>query len=230
MALLTPILIAGLAFGAEVGFWELQRRKLQNAVDTAAYAAGTQLRSGVTDEAELKTFAKSVAEVGGYAAGEAGITLATPPASGAYAGNVSAVQVTLAHSIPRQFSRIYSGDPVEFIVTSTALVENGRPACILALSHGAPNSIVFAANSEVELEGCDVAANSIASNAIHLNSGAELDIECMSAVGGIKDDGADLELNDCGAPIENAAVTPDPYSDLTKPTAVMSQTCQNVDE
>jgi hypothetical protein len=89
---------------------------------------------------------------------------------------------------------------------------------------------VFAANSEVELEGCDVAANSIASNAIHLNSGAELDIECMSAVGGIKDDGADLELNDCGAPMENAAVTPDPYSNLTKPTAVMGQSCRNVDE
>lgn len=57
MALLTPLLIGGLAFGAEVGFWELEKRKLQNAADTAAHAAGTQLRSGITNDAALEAVA-----------------------------------------------------------------------------------------------------------------------------------------------------------------------------
>ena len=41
IAFMTPILIGGLAFGAEVGGWEMTKRRIQNAADTAAYAAGT---------------------------------------------------------------------------------------------------------------------------------------------------------------------------------------------
>ncbi|MEQ8936835.1 MAG: pilus assembly protein TadG-related protein, partial [Amphiplicatus sp.] len=47
LALLTPFIVGGLAFGAELGLWEQSRRKLQDAVDLSAHAAGTQLRSGV---------------------------------------------------------------------------------------------------------------------------------------------------------------------------------------
>lgn len=41
----TPIIIGGLAFGAELGGWQLTKRQIQNAAGTAAFAAGTQVRS-----------------------------------------------------------------------------------------------------------------------------------------------------------------------------------------
>ena len=45
-ALLFPVLVGGMALGAEAGYWYLSQRKLQQASDLAAYAAAVQLRSG----------------------------------------------------------------------------------------------------------------------------------------------------------------------------------------
>lgn len=230
LALLLPILIAGLAFGAEVGFWELQHRKLQNAADTAAYAAATQLRSGVTDSSQLKPFAKSVAEVSGYIAGDPGITVSTPPASGAYAGNASAVQVTLLHSIPRRFSKIYNSTPVEFTVQSTALVEQGRPACLLALSRTAPKAVNFTGSTSVTLSGCDVASNSIASNAVNMGgAAAHVETDCVSTVGGVSDAHSGIQFTNCPAALEGMPLTRDPYESLAEP-AEASQACQSASE
>ena len=47
MALMTPVIIGGLAFGAEVGGWELTKRQQQNAADTAAFAAATRWEATV---------------------------------------------------------------------------------------------------------------------------------------------------------------------------------------
>ena len=71
MALMTPVIIGGLAFGAEVGGWELTKRQVQNAADMAAFAAGTQVRSG-QDDATITAAALAVAEHSGYEGGSTG--------------------------------------------------------------------------------------------------------------------------------------------------------------
>lgn len=225
MALLTPVLIGGLAFGAEVGFWELQRRKLQNAVDTAAYAAGTQLRSGITDDDMLKSFAKPVAEKGGYVAGDAGITLSSPPSAGGYVGNASAVRVTLDHSIPRRFTGIFSSTPVAFTVISTVLVENGRPACVLSLSPTAASAIKVAGSTSVALTGCDIASNSISATSVTQGGSSSLTADCISTVG--ESNMTAVTLNDCPAPIEHAPITVDPYADVLEPDSSMACAATN---
>lgn len=226
MALLTPILIAGLAFGAEVGFWELQRRKLQNAVDTAAYAAATQLRSGVKDETTLKTFALDVAIEGGYKAGPAGIGLSNPPASGGYAGNADAIRVTLDHTIKRGFTGIFKADPIQFTVESTVLVRNGRPACVLSLNPTAASAIKVGGSTSVSLTGCDIAANSISSSSITQGGSSTLSADCISTVG--ESNMSSITLSDCPAPIEHAPVTADPYRDVPEPDASMG--CASVND
>lgn len=218
MALLTPVLIGGLAFGAELGFWELEKRKLQNAADTAAHAAGTQLRSGQTDDAILKAVARSVAEIGGYDGGDAHITLAQPPTSGAYAGNNQAVRLTLSQSIPRRFSAIYDSTPVSFTVRATALVNNGRPACVLALHPSASDAISTGGSTNVNLSGCDIAANSISSTAITATgNGSTVTADCISAVGNVSVNNT-YQLS-CPAPIANGPLTADPYASVPMPTA-----------
>ncbi|MBT8473321.1 MAG: hypothetical protein HKN14_09845 [Marinicaulis sp.] len=215
-AILTPVMIAGLAYGSEVGGWELSKRKLQNAADTAAFAAGTQLRSG-RPESELETAATLIAGEGGYDTATGTLTLASPPVSGAYAGDPNALHLTLRQPIERKFSKLIINDPVYVTVDATALVNNGRPACVLALSPTASGAVHVQGSTDVDLDGCDVAANSIASDAINMQGAAQLEADCLSAVGGVSTT-SNLDI-DCATPIENGPVTADPYRDRVQPTA-----------
>ncbi|MGE0408173.1 MAG: pilus assembly protein TadG-related protein [Amphiplicatus sp.] len=225
MALLMPILIGALAFGAEAGYWEFSRRHLQDAADVSAHAAATQLRSGVKSNSALKAVAKPVAERGGYHLGEAGITVATPPTSGAYAGNASAVQVFLDNAIPRRFTGIFTQTPVAFTVSAVALVSNGRPACILALNPTASATIAAGGSSDVTLTGCDLAANSTSPTSVLTTGGAvNIVTGCVSTVGGVYDSHDTITYTDCPGPIEYGPVTPDPYAGVPEPSVTG---CQN---
>lgn len=218
MAILTPVLIGGLAFGAEVGFWELEKRKLQNAVDTAAHAAGTQLRSGVTDDATLEAVAQAVAERAGYDGGNPNITLVQPPASGAYNGNNNALNVVITETIPRRFSAIYNDDPIVVNVDATALVSSGRPACVLALNRTASGAISTGGSTNVSLSNCDLATNSMSSSAVtSTGNGSSVTASCVSAVGNVTVNGT-YSLT-CPSPISNAPLTADPYANVPMPTA-----------
>jgi Flp pilus assembly protein TadG len=222
MAILTPVLIGGLAFGAEVGYWELEKRKIQNAADTAAHAAGTQLRSGITDDATLEAIALAIAEVGGFKGGDPNITLVQPPSSGAYSGNANALSVSLAGQISRKFSGIYSSTPIAYTATSTVLVNNGRPACVLALHPTTSGAISTGGSTNVALAGCDIAANSMSQSAItSTGNGSSVAAECISAVGNVSVNSTYNLV--CAAPIANSPKAPDPYSSVPEPTCASSQ-------
>ena len=225
LALLLPVLIGGLAFGAELGFWEAARRKLQNAVDVSAHAAATQLRSGVKNSATLKTVAMPIATYGGFTGTAADIDVATPPTSGSFAGNPSAVMVTLDHSIPRRFTGIFSTAPIVFSVSATALVSPGRPACVLSLHPTEDGAVAAGGSSDVTLTGCDIAANSVSPTAV-LTTGGSVNIVtgCITTVGGIYDSHDTITYTDCDAPIENGPITADPYGDVPEPNVTG---CQN---
>lgn len=226
MAILTPIIIAGLAFGAEYSYFEHQKRRLQNAADSAAFAAATQLRSGLTTT-EMRTAALTIAEESGYdnSAVGASLTLTSPPTSGAYAGDVGAVHVALSQTVDRKFSALYNSRGLVMPVEAVAQVRNGRPACVLALAPAAPEAIDVQGSTDVTLTGCDIAANSIASDALSMQGTAKLETDCISTVGTSVTTG-NLTLNDCPEPIENAPVTPDPYKDRPEPPAATTS-CQS---
>ncbi|MEE2690686.1 MAG: TadE/TadG family type IV pilus assembly protein [Pseudomonadota bacterium] len=225
LALLTPFIIGGLAFGAELGLWEQSRRKLQDAVDLAAHAAGTQLRSGIKNQDSLKAIARPIAELGGYRGDASGVHLSTPPDAGAYAGDPSAVRVVLDNSLPRYFTSIFNKTPVSFTVAATALVSSGRPACILALHSTASGAIATGGSASVKLTACDLAANSVSDSAVLTTGGAvEVETGCVTAVGGVVDPHNAITYTDCPGPIVNAPITADPYADVPEPAV---SGCQN---
>lgn len=138
MALMTPIIIGGLAFGAEVGGWELTKRQVQNAADTAAYAAATQVRSGMGSDV-VAAAALAVAEVSGYKGDANGLSVENPPSSAPNAadgtdpnGDASYVYVTLSQTANRNFTKFFSANN-SITIQSEALahVQNGRPAFLL---------------------------------------------------------------------------------------------------
>lgn len=235
MALMTPIIIGGLAFGAEVGGWELTKRQVQNAADTAAYAAATQVRSGY-DNDTITAAALVVATDSGYKGGSDGLALEYPPSTAPNAvdgtdpnGDSSYVYVTLAQSEPRRFTKFFASGSDAITISSSALakVENGRPACVLALDPSASGAISVGGSADVTLTGCDVASNSVSSSAVLTNGGAaDLSTNCVSSVGGVSDGGGVIDLTECPEAIENAPVTADPYKDVAEPPACGSY--QNV--
>lgn len=230
MALMTPIIIGGLAFGAEVGGWELTKRQVQNAADTAAYAAATQVRSGMESDV-VAAAALAVAEVSGYKGDAAGLSVENPPSSAPNAadgtdpnGDASYVYVTLSQTANRNFTKFFAANN-SITIQSEALahVQNGRPACVLALDPSASGAVSIGGSANISLTGCDVAANSISSSAILTNGGAaDLDTNCISTVGGVSDGGGVIDLTECPEAIENAPVTQDPYRNVAEPPACAS--------
>lgn len=231
MALMTPIIIGGLAFGAEVGGWELTKRQVQNAADTAVYAAGTQVRSGY-DVDTITAAALAVATESGYKGGSAGLSLEYPPSTAPNAvdgtdpnGDSSYVYVTLTQDEDRRFTKFFASGSDTVTIGSAALakIENGRPACVLSLAPTSSDAINVAGNTDVTLTGCDLAANSLSSSAVTQDGNAELETDCISTVGGTDfQNSNNVTLNDCGAPIENAPYTPDPYRNVAQPSTSLS--------
>ena len=223
MALMTPVIIGGLAFGAEVGGWEMTKRQVQNAADTAAFAAATQVRSGM-DIDTITAAAIAVAEVSGYAGDEAGVLVESPPATAPNAvdgtdpnGNAAYVYVALTQTADRSFTKFFARDDiVTFRSAALANIQNGRPACVLALHPSASGAISTGGSTNVDLDGCDIAANSISSSAITATgNGSSVTADCISAVGNVSVNNT-YNLT-CPAPIANGPVTADPYANIAAP-------------
>ena len=225
MALMTPIIIGGLAFGAEVGGWELTKREVQNAADVAAYAAGTQARSGETN-AVAEAAAENVATLSGFKGDADDLTLERPPSSAPNAadgtnpnGNSSYVYVTLTQTASRTFTKFFAtSDTVSFQSAALAKIESGRPACILALHPSASGAIATGGSTTVTLTGCDIAANSVSTSAIAANgNGSSVTADCISAVGNVAVNNT-YHLT-CASPINNGPKTADPYATVPSPAS-----------
>lgn len=223
MGVAIPVVLGGLAFGSEVAYWEFARRELQNQTDTAAFAAGTQVRSGKTAD-EATAAAKYVAVASRFRGDVGNITVEYPPASApATAGGInpngddSYVYVTIDDSIPRRFTKFFSSSrDVSISAEAIARIESGRPACVLALHPSTAGAISTGGSTNVQLNGCDIAANSISSSAIEATgNGSNVEAECISAVG-------DVSVNStynlqCPEPISNGPLTADPYRRVPTP-------------
>lgn len=229
MAILTPFMIAGLAFGTEVGYWELTKRRLQNAADTAAFAAATQKRLGL-DQSDFEDAALAVANDSGFTLAVEGqpnpdatgaLVVESPPTRGGYIGDDDAIMVSVDTTVPRRFTKLFLSNDVSITAFATAEVQNPRPACVLSLHPTASGAITVSGSTQVNLTGCDLAANSVSNDAIVKSStGSTLTADCLSTVGGTAIDSSTsgVSLSDCPEPIENAPVTLDPYRDRPEPT------------
>ncbi|WP_411817022.1 TadE/TadG family type IV pilus assembly protein [Hyphococcus sp. DH-69] len=219
VAILVPIVIAGLAFGAEAGYWLLQKQKVQNATDMAAYSAATQRNSGIALKSELEAVAVAVAAAGGYAGDDTGAEVYMPPIKGDYTGDVMATQLILTHSIPRRFSALFGKGDIQFTTMATARAMAGDLACVLALSPTASGAISIGGSTDVELDGCNISANSTSSSAIKTTgNSADFEAQCANTPGGVDDSHNVLDL-DCGNPRTGTTPTNDPYAAVPEPTA-----------
>ena len=219
MALSMPVIVGFCAFGAEVMFWQFTQRTLQGAADAASFSGAGQLAQG-RDTSFIDAAALNAAyETGLHQVRANSPTISSPPATGTFAGDVNAVEVSLQDNLPRLFTGIFfSSDTVPIRARSVARIAGGRPACILALDKSAPQAVGFSGSSTLELDACDIASNSIANDAIDFSGATSVTAECASAVGGIDGAAGSLTLTDCASVFEGTRSFPDPYEHLTLPT------------
>ena len=215
-AIVFPVLVGGMALGAEAGYWYLSQRKLQQASDLAAYAAAVQLRSG-RDNADMVAAAGDIAEASDFRTGEDTLALAHPPTTGSRDGSAKAVEVIVKRQQTRYFTLIYATDPVNISARAVAEVRGGGNACLLALDPTVGGAITVGGSSEVIFDGCDVATNSNSQDAFLMSGGkVELTAGCVHSVGGVEATNG-LNLTACATPNTQSPVIRDPYADLAEP-------------
>ena len=223
-AILFPLVLGGLGLGIETGYWYMTQRKLQHAADLSAHAAGARLRAGDTED-EIRAAALVVATASGYLPGSGTITVNTPPLSGAYAGDEDSVEVILSETRTRWFTSVFTTGPVTIGARAVTHIEGGSVACVLALSPTADGALTVSGSTQVALEGCDVASNSVSSTSFYMSgSSAALTTGCAHAVGQASVTSG-LSLTNCSNVQVNAPVVRDPYRDVGEPA--VTGTCHN---
>ena len=215
-ALVFPVVVGGIGLGGEVGYWYMKERQLQHAADVSAHAAGTRKRAG--DDADaMVAAALNMASKSGFDPDAGTLQVFDPPQSSDYAGNKDAVEVRVTRRVPRLFTLLFAPEPVDMATKAVALIRDGNEACMLSLSRTASPGVKLSGSSLVELENCDVASNSLASDSILMNGGsASLTAGCVYAVGQIVAS-TRLNLTECDEPHPNAPLSADPYAAVEEP-------------
>jgi hypothetical protein len=230
IALALPFVVGGFGLGTEVGAWYFNQRKLQNAADVAAFAAATQVRAGQlqkVDKVTYKTWAEeaaiTAAERTGFQRDRGTLLVVTP-----YNNDTNRVEVRLIEEVPRGFSAIFATGTVDLGGRAVAAIEvQGIPSCVLALDSSGAGALTFMGNTELSITGCNAHANSLNKDAVVVQGNPRVRTDCISTSGGVLL-GRELllDLEECEAPLENAAVVPDPYADLPQPKDIMAEDCK----
>jgi Flp pilus assembly protein TadG len=204
-ALAMPALIGVAGLGAEVSYWYLVQRSMQNAADSAVIAAATNGSANYAAEA------KAAAARYGYVDGVNNVSVAVSNAATCPSGGTNCYRVTVSGYVPLFLSQVvgFTGTAVVGGAPQTELSAAAvarldllpREYCILALG---TKGIAFGTNGApmANLAGCN-----IMSNADARCNGNNLGADFGDAAG---------HNNGCGV-VQRSNVPPlsDPYSGLS---------------
>ena len=152
----------------------------------------------------------------GYDAPIGTITLNSPAATGAFAGDPRAVEIIVQENLPTLFTSLFMDGDVPMSGRAVARLTEGRGTCILALDPDAPRAIEFTGDSDSILVNCNVHANSLAIDAITVIGSAHVEAPCVSTMGNVSASSG-LVMGECTSPIEHADKIYDPYASLPEP-------------
>lgn len=227
-AFMMPVLVGGVALGAETGYWYMKQRKLQHAADVAAYAGAIRMMQGDT-KAAMEPTAQRI----GQCTWDNSPTCATTPVTVTitintpHNGDATRVEAIASESLPRYLTAIFKSDPINISARAVAkyTLESSSKACVLSLKKNAPVGVKVAGNTSVSFNGCDVVSNSGSDSSFMMQSGAAvITTDCIRVSGEASTNaGADINLK-CEKIVEGRPALQDPYEDVPEP-AVLG-TCQ----
>ncbi|HTH17387.1 MAG TPA: pilus assembly protein TadG-related protein, partial [Magnetospirillum sp.] len=183
MAVALPLVVGMLSLGVETGLWFASKRDLQSAADagaiSGAWEVGYQSGSG-TIAATAAADARKNANSSGQ---PFTVVVNNPPITGAYAGDASAVEVSVSRSEQLLLAKLFI-DSMQ--VSARAVAQSGALGdyCVVALDKAAADTAEFQGNATINLANCGVAANSNNDTALLVSGSASLTASFIETVGG----------------------------------------------
>jgi hypothetical protein len=165
----------------------------------------------------LATANYELARNGYVAADNVTLTVHYPPVSGAYAGSMQSVQVVATQPQTRLFSKLFIPDDPTANVSATSTRQPIGSACVLALSQTANNAAYFQGSTTVNLNGCSVASNSYANDAIALSGSSNLSTYSLYTSGGLSQSGSS-HLTTTESSVTHGAQITDPFANVAIPS------------
>lgn len=218
---------AGLA--VDVGYLQLEKRKAQIAADAAAMGALREMEKGNTD---LASAGDNDSALNGFTNGqnETTVSISSPPTSGAYAGQSTALQATVSRVVPTYFMRALGTNAVT--VSASAVAQTSTAAgsiggCIFAMNPTASGAFtitgtvtISTACSAVVKSNSSSAYSMVGNSTFSLSNGAEIGVVGTGTGGWSLSGGAQVLNATTGAaqsPI-NIQSFNDPLASVAPPT------------
>lgn len=182
-----PLVIGSAGLATDTIQWVTWKRQLQRAADSGALAG---VHTIVRDQGARANVANSVDRdltlnnhVGIVTARAVG-----QPASGTYASDPYAVEVTLSVRKKLGFSSLFMSEPPTVTAKAIATVVAYGKYCVISLENTTETGLEFTGNANVDL-GCGMATNSIGPLAVDAGGSSSIYASPISAVGGISESG-----------------------------------------
>ena len=165
-AILLVTLLAFAGLGTEVTYVLFKHRQMQATASDAALGGATALTIGYPSN--LTVEATAIAATLGFTNGVNGVTVAVnhPPLRGHYAGNASAVEVTIGQPQTLPLSGLVG--PKIWTISARAVAMAGNPGayCVVGLNTTASGAVTIENNAVISSSVCGVAVNSSSSSAL----------------------------------------------------------------
>jgi Flp pilus assembly protein TadG len=213
IALTLPALIGAMGLAAEVSYWHLNHRAMQNAADAAAIAAATNGGSAYAAEGQ------AVAAQLGFQSGTRNVTVtvSNPATAAGCAANCYVVAISdqvplfLSQVVGYQGTATVNGQPASTIASSAvATSAPAYPYCVLALGSSGKQGLRTDGSPNSNLNGCNTMSDTTATC-----NGSNLNANFGDAVGTNKN---------CGVVANsNTASVSDPYAKLA--AKIPTNTC-----
>jgi hypothetical protein len=171
-------LFSGLALDA--GMLQLRKLQLQHAADAAALGAVYEKARGLADWVSA---GQADAALNGFTNGVNGVTISivSPPTSGSYSGNASAIQATVTQTYHAAFMGIVSGSSSVTPGTSAVAAGAYYTDCVYIMGPGTSTYTLDVDSNSGFFSGCNIYVNSI-SDTILNNTGSTLEATGGSSI------------------------------------------------
>jgi len=222
MVLFTIALVVMMSFAAlasDIGLMWRVKLQMQGAADAAAVAGADALLAG--GSGAPSTAAQALSSTNGFTDGSptswsshnVSVTVNNPPASGAFTGNSSAVEVIISQLQPSFFAGTLGFASMTVTARSVALSSSG-PNCVYSLDPAVSGALTMTSGASIS-SSCGVLVNSSSSSAININSGASISAPSIGVVGGVSSGSG---ASTTPAPVTGVAGFPDPLSNVPAPS------------
>jgi hypothetical protein len=202
------VLLGMAALATEGGSWYLARRNAVTAADLAALAGAAALDRG---SAALPVAFDTASRNGFANGGRNTIAVNSPPASGAYAGNAYAVEVTIAQTQTMSLSRLFLAAAPTVRARAVAAAQTYHNVCLLALGGG----LELGGNSTTNIRSCMLGSNAAAPGGINIFGSARVRTAGLITTGTCSGcSGSDVWTDDTRTvPPQVVSNRPDPITD-----------------